>query len=173
MKEERIAIFIDGSNFYHGLKALFGSAKIDFVKLAEKLCAGRKLIRTYYYNVPVNRADGEERYRRQQGFFAKLHGTPYMEVKLGRLVRRGSTMIEKGVDVKLAVDMLNMAFTNIYDTAIVVSGDGDFDSAIYGAKNMGKHVENAYFSSGHSDQLKKACDKFILLDELVKDCFVK
>jgi len=40
MKEERIAIFIDGSNFYHGLKALFGSAKIDFVKLAEKLCAG-------------------------------------------------------------------------------------------------------------------------------------
>ena len=75
-------------------------------------------------------------------------------------------MVEKGVDVKLAVDMLN--FSSIYDTAILVSGDGDFEYAIYGAKNMGKHVENAYFSSGHSDQLKQSCDKFILLDELVK-----
>lgn len=171
--EERVAIFIDGSNFYHGLKNFLGTAKIDFVKLAEKLCAGRKLIRIYYSNVPVNRQDGEERYRRQQSFFAKLHSTPYMEVKLGRLVRRGGNMVEKGVDVKLVVDMLNLAFSNIYDTAILVSGDGDFDSAIYGAKYMGKHVENAFFSSGHSDQLKKSCDKFILLDDLVKDCLIK
>jgi uncharacterized protein (TIGR00288 family) len=96
-----------------------------------------------------------------------------MEVKLGRLVRRGDTMVEKGVDVKLAVDMLNLAFNNVYDTAILISGDGDFDSVIYGAKYIGKHVENAYFSSGHSDQLKKSCDKFILLDELVKDYIIK
>ena len=169
--EERVAIFIDGSNFYHGLKNVLGTAKIDFAELAKKLCAGRKLIRMYYYNVPVNRQDGEERYRRQQSFFTKLHATPYLELKLGRLVRRGGTMVEKGVDVKLAVDMLN--FSNIYDTAILVTGDGDFDLVIYGAKNMGKHVENAYFSSGHSDQLKQSCDKFILLDELVKDCLVQ
>ena len=168
--EERIAIFIDGNNFYHGLKNALHTAKIDFVKFAEKLCAGRKLIRMYYYNVPVNRQDGEERYRRQQSFFAKLHTIPYMELKLGRLVRRGAGMVEKGVDVKLAVDMLN--FSSIYDTAILVSGDGDFEYAIYGAKNMGKHVENAYFSSGHSDQLKQSCDKFILLDEIAKDCVV-
>lgn len=162
---ERIAIFIDGSNFYHGLKATFGKANIDFEKFAGKLCAGRSLVRTYYYNVPVNRPDGEQRYRDQQKFFAKLHGIPYMEVKLGRLVKRPSGMVEKGVDVKLAVDMLVMAFNNIYDTAILVSGDGDYDSVVYGAKNVGKHVENAYFSKGHSDQLKKACDKTILLDE--------
>lgn len=169
---ERIAIFIDGSNFYHGLKATFGKANIDFEKFAEKLCGGRTLVRTYYYNVPVNRQDGEERYRSQQKFFAKLHNIPYMEVKLGRLVKRPGGMVEKGVDVKLAVDMLVMAFSGIYDTAILVSGDGDFDSAAYGAKNMGKHVENAYFSKGHSDQLKKACDKTILLDEdFLRDCW--
>jgi len=39
---ERVAIFIDGSNFYHGLKATFGKASINFEKFAEKLCAGKK-----------------------------------------------------------------------------------------------------------------------------------
>lgn len=169
---ERVAIFIDGSNFYHGLKATFGRANIDFEKFAQKLCGDRSLVRTYYYSVPVNRDDGEERYRRQQKFFAKLRDTPYREVKLGRLVKRPSGMVEKGVDVKLAVDMLVMAFNGIYDTAILVSGDGDYDSVIYGAKNMGKHVENAYFTKGHSDQLKKACDKTILLDDdFLRDCW--
>lgn len=169
---ERVAIFIDGSNFYHGLKAVFGKASINFEKFAEKLCAGRSLVRTYYYNVPVNREDDEERYRNQQRFFTKLQSVPYVEVKLGRLVKRPSGMVEKGVDVKLAVDMLVMAFNNTYDTAILVSGDGDFDSAVYGTKNIGKHVENAYFSKGHSDQLKKACDKMILLDDdFLRDCW--
>lgn len=51
---ERVVIFIDGSNFYHGLKAQFGKANIDFKKLNEKLIGNRKLIRCYYYNVPVN-----------------------------------------------------------------------------------------------------------------------
>lgn len=171
---ERIAIFIDGSNFYHGLKAIFRKTTIDFEKFGLRLTEGRKLIRTYYYNVPVNRKDGEDRYRRQQKFLTKLQNVPYMEVKLGRLVPRAAGMVEKGVDVKLAVDMLVMAFRNIYDTAILVSGDGDFDAAIYGAKDMGKHVENAYFASGRSDQLKTACDKSILIDEdFLTDCWVR
>ena len=66
-----------------------------------------------------------------------------------------------------------MALQNIYDVAILVSGDGDFDSAIYGAKNMGKYVENAYFATGHSDQLKAACDRFILLDQnFLRTCWL-
>ena len=66
------------------------------------------------------------------------------------------------------------AQNNNYDTAILISGDGDFDSAIYSVKNLGKRVKNAYLSIGISDQLKKACDRFILLDkEFLKDCFMK
>ena len=110
---ERFAIFIDGSNFYYWLKATFGKANIDFEKFAQNLCAGRGLVRTYYYNVPVNREDGEDRYRDQQRFITKLHGVPYLHVTLGRLVKRPGGMVEKGVDVKLAVDMLVMAFNNI------------------------------------------------------------
>ncbi len=69
MENERVMIFIDGSNFYHGLKNIIGKVNIDFRKLAEKLCGQRELVRTYYYNAPVERQGNEERYRSQQKFF--------------------------------------------------------------------------------------------------------
>ena len=49
-KKERVVIFIDGSNFYHGLKSNHHKTAINFEKLANKLAGGRKLVRTYYYN---------------------------------------------------------------------------------------------------------------------------
>ena len=169
---ENISIFIDGSNFYHGMRHCFGSGKnIDFQKFSELLSGGRNLIRIYYYNVPVRRQDGEERYKSQQKFFRKLYDIPYMEIKLGRLERQGDKMIEKGVDVNLAVDMLTLAYKNVYDTAILVSGDGDFAAAVNVVKDIGKHVENAYFWKGHSDELYKVCDKFIrLTPKFLKGC---
>ncbi|MBI5970757.1 MAG: NYN domain-containing protein, partial [Deltaproteobacteria bacterium] len=151
-------MYIDGSNFYHGLKTSHRKTKIDFSKAARKLADGRKLIRTYYYNAPVDQIEEPLRYKDQQRFFSSLDKIPHFETTLGRLVRRERTAAcksckaserivfhnEKGIDVNIAVDMLTMAFKNIYDTAILVSGDGDFEKAIKGVKDLGKHVENAY-----------------------------
>jgi len=147
MEKKRVMIFIDGSNFYHGLKNVVGKTNIDFQKLAEKLCGERDLIRTYYYNAPVQREGregNEEKYRSQQKFFSALDNVPYLTKKLGRLEKRGNIWVEKGVDVHLAVDMLSMAVKNLYDVAILISGDGDFASAIDAVKDLGKHVEVAY-----------------------------
>jgi uncharacterized LabA/DUF88 family protein len=168
---ERVAIFIDGSNFYHCMKEEFGSARIDFYEFAKLLTGDRKLVRTYYYNAPVRREDGEERYQAQQRFFDALKLVPYFEVKLGRLEPRDGTVVEKGVDIALAVDMLHFAATDVYDTAILVTGDGDFASAVQAVKNLGKHVENAFFKAGHSKQLLDKADRFILLDrDLMGPC---
>jgi len=60
--EERVAIFIDGSNFYHALKNNFGRADLDFEVFASKLCGKRRLVRTYYYNVPVDQKREPQRY---------------------------------------------------------------------------------------------------------------
>lgn len=184
--DERIVIFIDGSNFYHGLKYNYKKARINFEKLSAKLSDGRRHIRTYYYNVPIDQKDNPNRYKEQQRFFSSLDLVPYFETTLGRLVKRERTTRcgkcgyqeriifhnEKGIDVNIAVDMLTMAFKNIYDTAILISGDGDFDKAIKGVKDLGKHVENAYFKSGHSKQLMKICDRFIELDgDFLIDCW--
>ena len=49
---ERVAIFIDGSNFYHGLKANLDYSNIDLGKFCDQLLAERRLTRIYYYNAP-------------------------------------------------------------------------------------------------------------------------
>lgn len=171
MDKKRVMIFIDGSNFYHGLKNVVERVKIDFEKLAQKLCGERELIRTYYYNAPVNREESEERYKAQQKFFSALDDVPYLTTKLGRLEKRGNTWVEKGVDVSLAVDMLSMAARDLYDVAILISGDGDFASVINAVKDLGKHVEVAYVSKTY--HLKTSCDKFILLShQYLNDCFL-
>jgi uncharacterized LabA/DUF88 family protein len=50
---------------------------------------------------------------------------------------------EKAVDVNLAVDMFRLK--NIYDTAIIVSGDQDYVPAVKAIKDSGKTVVNVAF----------------------------
>ena len=59
--------------------------------------------------------------------------------------------------------MLTHAFRDNYDTAILVTGDGDFASVADAVSEMGKHVENAYFRVGRSQQLRNVCHRFIEL----------
>ena len=164
---KRVMIFIDGSNFYHALKAKIGSAHVDFAHLVTKLVGpDRELARVYYYNAPVNAQEVPEQHRRQQAFFGALKRIPYFEVKLGRLVRRASGMQEKGVDVRLATDMVAMGLRDRYDVAVLVSGDGDFADAVQVVKDAGKHVELAYPRvSALSRALTDVCDVFVELTE--------
>jgi len=50
---------------------------------------------------------------------------------------------EKGVDVKLATDLLKL--NDIYDVGIIVSGDGDYVPAVQVVKDWGKHIVNVSF----------------------------
>jgi uncharacterized LabA/DUF88 family protein len=50
---------------------------------------------------------------------------------------------EKGVDVKLATDLLKLE--DIYDVGIIVSGDGDYVPAVQIVKDWGKHIINVSF----------------------------
>ena len=64
----------------------------------------------------------------------------------------------------IATDLLYFAWSGFYDVAILVSGDGDFAYAVQAVKNMGKHVEIAYFESGISKDLLEVADNRYLLD---------
>ena len=50
---------------------------------------------------------------------------------------------EKAVDVKLATDLIILR--DIYDVAIIVSGDQDYVPAVQGIKDFGKRVVNVSF----------------------------
>jgi len=149
---ERVCVFIDGNNLYHGTKEVLPDAHVDIGKLVAWLVQGRDLVRTYYYNCPVSPQRDPVGAKAQQSFFNALARIHYLQIRLGRLEPRGDSFVEKGVDVSIAVDMLIMGVRNLYDTAILVSSDGDFVSAIKAVQELGKHVEVAHFPRGRAVQ---------------------
>jgi len=174
MADERVNVYIDGSNFYNGCRTELGRTDVRIGDFAQRLVRGREHRRTYYYNVPLSAEHPETARQNQQKFFNALAQTPYLEVRLGRQVKRGWTCptcggvherwLEKGVDMRLGVDLLSHASTNQYDIAVVVSGDGDYEYAVQAVKNLGKHVEVACFPSSRSNALLKASDYMHNLD---------
>ena len=162
--EDRVAIFIDGSNLYHALRSNFRRYDLNFASFTSKLCGARRLFRTYYYNVLQDATQRPDVYREQQEFLDTLRKTPYLEIRLGSTKIAQGTAVEKGVDVMLATDLLYFAWNDFYDVAVLVSGDSDFAYALQAVKNMGKHVEVAYFESGVSKDLLEVADNQHLLD---------
>ncbi len=78
---------------------------------------------------------------------------------------------EKGVDVFLACDLVDLARQDTYDVAYLVSGDADFCPAVTIARSMGKRVFAA--SPDIAARLIRACDVSVRLDRAwFADCEV-
>ncbi|WP_029551717.1 NYN domain-containing protein [Thermocrinis jamiesonii] len=172
---EKVAVFIDGSNIFHAIRQL--NIKIDYTKLVDFLKEDRRLIRAYFYGAVPQEKDLKkntpewESYLRQKRFLEEL-SLQGIKVKTANLRRLPSgEFIEKEVDIMLATDMLSLAYKNVYDTAILVSGDSDFSYTVEEIQSLGKRVENASFKKTSSHILRKVCDRFILLDDYL-DRFV-
>ena len=165
-ENDRVMVFIDGSNLYHVLTQSCGRHDLQFDKFAMKLANGRDLKRTYYYNIrqesDTNPAVGME----QQKFLDSMYDTPYIEVRLGIWKQRGEIMVEKGVDVMLATDLITHAYKNHNDTAIVVSGDADFYPALQAVKDVGKHIEVAAFDMNLSAESGRVSDVTIKFNKI-------
>ena len=155
---ERVMVFIDGSNLYHVLSQSCGRHDLQFDKFAQKLANGRQLQRIYYYNIRQESDSNPNVGVEQSKFLDSLYDTPYVEVRLGIWKQRGDIMVEKGVDVMLATDVVTNAYNDHYDTAIVVSGDADFYPALQAAKDVGKHIEVAAFDMNLSAESARVSD---------------
>lgn len=164
---QRTAVFIDGSNLYNGMRDNLSSTRVNLSELVKQLLKGRNLFRIYYYNAPLTE-DYEIELREGQGrFFESLRRIPYVTVRLGRLHRRhDGTLVEKGIDVAIAVESLSLAFDNAYDTALLVSGDGDYVELVEAIKRRGKHVECAMFRNQSAGVLLEYVDVFHPMDDL-------
>lgn len=177
-KEERIIVFIDGSNVYHIVKTLLPDKKqfdFNFEKMINLIIGKRKLVRFYYYNAPLDRNKNEENYIKQQRFFDKIRKIQKCNFVLCRMQKRkiNSKIIYevKEDDIRLAVDMVKLAYNNAYDTAILISSDGDFVPAIQAVKEIGKNVENVGFENRFSYHLQQEADRFVKLKKEVIESF--
>ncbi len=168
--DDRLIIFIDGGNFFHGIKNLnILFYNVDLKKFTEKISGDDKLIRVYYYTVKPTKASLPS-YRSQMSFLDKLEKTPLFKVRYGRLL---GLEREKGTDIYLAVDMLSLAYNNAYEKAILISGDGDYVEVISRIQQLGKQIINYSFEGLKSDHLLRTCDLFKYIKKEDINCCLK
>ncbi|MBI2021214.1 NYN domain-containing protein [Candidatus Giovannonibacteria bacterium] len=156
-KKEIVAVYIDGSNTYKRLKGLGipdKSLRFDLSFFVKHLVGERTLISKRYYIGIVRNVDNSEKAEKmaksQQKFLESLR-TEGFDVNPGKIMYDGGRIREKGVDVKLSVDLVIGAVDSIYDTAIVVSSDTDLIPAIKYVRNVkGKVVEYVGFGTNPS-----------------------
>lgn len=159
----RVAVFIDGANLYNRLRQCRWPTNIDVGEFGARLAGTRSFIGAWYYNVSPPAERPADQIRKQEAYYARIREHGLTTFRLGFLQRRrvdGKVLYEeKGVDVALVVDMLTGAFEERYDTAILVSSDGDFKPAVEAVRRYGKHVEYLYFGgSQRSSALLQACN---------------
>jgi len=169
LKSERVIILIDGSNFYYSTAKR--GKKIKFEKLIKELAGDRKLVNVYYYVAPLDFETNQKKYWDHQRFLDVLREIPKFNVVLCTLkkikAKNGSfVFVVKGDDIRLAHDFLMGAVKDLYDTAIIVSGDEDFVPLIKTVREYKKRVENAYFPASSSENLRKVCDATINLNKI-------
>ena len=163
-------IFIDGSNIYWGQnyfsKIHNEKFRIDFRKLIDAVIEKRDLIRTIYYcSVPEKPKESQVKFN---DYLRKL-GIQIIEKRLRERVNPTNgiqTTTEKGVDIALATDLLAYAWENVYDVAVLVSGDEDYSGAVQKVMTKGKNVELVSFRGSTSKELSKNCTKITYIDDL-------
>src|SRR3989338_456277 len=164
---ERVVVLIDGGNLYRLLKerGIFPRKRFDYLRLVDFLLRGRNLVSKGYYVGIVRNHDDTEKSQKmvegQQKFLGNIEAQGFL-IERGRIVY-DHDIREKGVDVKIAVDLVAGAFENKYDTAVVVSSDPDLIPTIKHVINMGKKVEYVGFSTRPSIGMTKECSLSVLL----------
>ena len=167
----RVAVFIDGANVYRAFKTVFGWTRYSPVQLAAALAARRHVVRTAFYIAAVPQEMGADVYADQQRFLRRLRQQQELVVWTGRMARADGVWHEKGVDVKIATDMVSLAYRDLFDAAILVSGDGDLAPAVQEIRRIGRIVENAIPPSRRSWHLVRESSRYIPIDrELFDRC---
>lgn len=67
--------------------------------------------------------------------------------------------VEKGIDVKLAIDLVHAAIVGSYDVLMVFSSDTDLEPAVELAEEIGARVETATWMGANPVACKRGCHR--------------
>jgi uncharacterized LabA/DUF88 family protein len=162
----KIALFIDGANFYSTAKTV--GFDVDYRKLLKEFGSYGKLIRAYYYTAMVE--DQEYSSIRPLVDWLDYNGytvvtkptKEYVDGATGRRKFKGN------MDVELTIDALKIA--ERADHIYIFSGDGDFRALVEALQRRGVRV--TVVSSVQTqpamaaDELRRQADEFMDLTEL-------
>ncbi|TFG18844.1 MAG: NYN domain-containing protein [Promethearchaeota archaeon] len=145
---ERIIIFIDNSNIFKGFQKY--RIKADYEKLKNILSQNRQLNNIFLYEGVVYPISPEKK-----KWYADLHSKSGYIIKASFDKIALNDAIEKKVDIQIAIDMVSHSYENAYDTALLVSGDGDFVPVVKKVRELGKSVEVWAFRYSLANALKE------------------
>ncbi len=163
--EERIALFIDGSNLYASARAL--GFDIDYKNLLKEFTSQGRLVRAFYYTALME--DQEYSPLRPlvdwldyNGFTMVTKPTKEFTDATGRRKLKGN------MDIELAIDMMELS--SHIDHAVLFSGDGDFRRLVEAIQRKGVRVTVASTVKSNppmiADELRRQADFFIELKDL-------
>lgn len=166
----RVFIIIDGGNFYHKLKAkqvgMRNLLNFDYKSFVSWLVKKSKIVDSCYYVGQIREELGNQKSRtlkRDQDKLIAYLKNQGIRTQTGYILKSKGEYREKGVDVRMAVDMCMKAVRNEYDHLILISSDTDLIPAIKEVRSLRKHVEYVGFDFNPSFAMIRFSDSRTLL----------
>jgi uncharacterized LabA/DUF88 family protein len=165
MSSSRIALFIDGANFYATAKAL--GFDIDYRRLLTDFQSRGTAVRAFYYTAIVE--DQEYSAIRPLIDWLDYNGYTVVTKAIKEFVdASGRRKVKGNMDVELAVDAMELA--EYIDQMVLFSGDGDFRSLVAAMQRRGVRVTVVSTIATQppmiADDLRRQADVFVDLREL-------
>ena len=166
--QERLALFIDGSNLYAAARAL--RFDIDYKRLFQLFAAKGHLIRAFYYTALLD--DQEYSPIRPLVDWLDYNGYTMITKPAKEFTdSSGRRKIKGNMDIELAIDVMEMA-ENV-DHVVLFSGDGDFRRLVEAVQRKGVRVSVVSTVRSQpsmvADELRRQADNFIELLDLQDD----
>ncbi|MDE0307197.1 MAG: NYN domain-containing protein [Albidovulum sp.] len=164
-RDERLALFIDGSNLYAASRSL--GFDIDYKKLREEFMRRGKLLRAFYYTALIESEDYSPirplvDWLNYNGFMMVTKPAREFTDSMGRRKIKGN------LDIELTVDAMESA--DHVDHIVLFSGDGDFKPLVEALQRRGVRVSVASTIRSVppmvADELRRQADNFIELADL-------
>jgi uncharacterized LabA/DUF88 family protein len=163
--QERIGLFIDGSNLYAAARAL--NFDIDYKKLLELFATKGQLVRAFYYTALIE----DQEYSPIRPLIDWLDYNGYTMVTKPTKEftdAAGRRKIKGNMDIELAIDVMEMA-THL-DHVVLFSGDGDFRRLVEAVQRRGVRVSVVSTVRSQppmvADELRRQADHFLELQDM-------
>ena len=171
----RVGVFYDGSYVSYAQRYFFHNRKLgwlqlrsfhslleSYIRTKEQGYANYRIVYAAWFQglFPVSQASEQQLKGDRNMHLDLLHAG--IEPKFSPVSQSGHT--EKGVDVALAIDALQVGLENKIDIAVLVSGDGDLVPLVRALMKQGVRVLAAYF------QYEDGEDKQFINERLLTVC---
>lgn len=177
----RVIAYVDGFNLYFGLRSKRWQKYywLHLSNLAKSILKPGQHLEFLYYFTSRIRSNGRnvDDIQRQNTYLEALEALPGIEIKHGHYLEKprrcwqcGAQWLdyeEKMTDVNIAVQLLTDAFSDRFDTALLISGDSDLTTPVKTLRTQfpGKRLIVAFPPGRQSSELKKAANGYLHIGE--------